>query len=87
MTSRPALLPEAPSYHKEYRECMTQPLFETVYVPHMHVAIGHQHGDPDCSEVRIPGAHYHPLGKYFVGCYYPASTVILDLSLPLKGTS
>ena len=43
---------------------MTQPLFETVYVPHMHVAICHKHGDPDCAEVRIPGAHYHPLGKY-----------------------
>ena len=40
---------------------MTQPLFETVYVPDMHVAICHKHGDPDCSEVRIPRAHYHPL--------------------------
>ena len=66
---------------------MTQPLFETVYVPDMHVVICHKHGDPDCAEVRIPGAHYHhPLGKYLVGCYYPAST-IMDLSVPLKGTS
>ena len=76
MTSRPALLPEAPSYHKENRKRMTQPFFETVYVPDMHVAICHKHGDPDCSEVN------HPLGKYLVGCYYPASTIIMDLSLP-----
>ena len=37
--------------------------------------------------MRIPGAHYYPLGKYLVGCYYPASTIIMDLSLPLRSTS